>query len=467
MWFIIKPINMQRKKYQVFTPESVVEKMLDFLGYNGELIINKKIIDISCGDGAFLVSAAERLIAECKNKNLATKEIMEKCSQNICGIEIETEYYKKCIKRLNEVIKKHFKKLCIKWKNVNNGDGLLHSEGNYDFVVGNPPYISYKDISSEQKEYLRNNFLSCKQYRFDYSFAFIEKSLNILSDQGKGCIISPINMYRIKSGIGIKELIRPYLDIIVDVTEDNIFPRVLTNPVISVFSKTKKTNEIILLKRDLAPRKLPRETFENDINLFINVGSRRFGDYFSVHNGVATLYNEAFIVNSDSDLESEVLMNARSPKFSRFNLDKKIIFPYLFSNGTINKIDEKEFFKKYPKAYLHLLNYKTELLNRKSSPNTSWFEYGRSQAIADMQKPKIMIPAIMSKNVMPVMLDKNDVVFAGFYVVEKDPTNHPLSEAFEILSNTKELYGYIKHSGVKMNGGSFRYSPKALEDFKF
>ena len=43
---------MQRKKYQVFTPEAVVEKMLDLLGYKGELIINKRIIDISCGDGA-------------------------------------------------------------------------------------------------------------------------------------------------------------------------------------------------------------------------------------------------------------------------------------------------------------------------------------------------------------------------------------------------------------------------------
>ena len=38
---------------QVFTPNFMVEAMLDYCGYRGELVLKKHVIDNSCGDGAF------------------------------------------------------------------------------------------------------------------------------------------------------------------------------------------------------------------------------------------------------------------------------------------------------------------------------------------------------------------------------------------------------------------------------
>ena len=47
--------NKKSKKIgQVFTPEYLVNNMLDYIGYIGSDIIRKHIIDNSCGDGAFL-----------------------------------------------------------------------------------------------------------------------------------------------------------------------------------------------------------------------------------------------------------------------------------------------------------------------------------------------------------------------------------------------------------------------------
>ena len=458
---------MVRKKYQVFTPKNTVNDMLDYIGYTGPSIVGKRIIDLSCGDGAFLCLALKRLISECKNQHLPDKIILDICNRSIYGIEIDEKCHSECIKNLNAIIKNVFSKKCIKWKNVINSDGLNFSESGFDFVVGNPPYISYRDMSNQDRDNLREKFESCKSNRFDYSYAFVEKSLSILSDSGVGCIICPINMYKIKSGELIKNIMRPYLSTIVDVTEDNIFPNVLTNPVISVFDKKIKKDDVLLRKKKSKKRTLDRNNFENEIIGFRQSGAHRFGDFFSVHYGVATLLNEAFLVFDDKKIEKDLLKQARSPRFERYGIIANIVFPYIISSNKIKRIKEVDFSKKYPLAYNHLSNYKDKLLIRKSSAGVRWFEYGRTQALESAFVEKIMMPAIMSEGVKPVLLGKNDIVFAGLYVTSKDLINHPISEAYDILSNNMILYNYIKHAGIKMNGGSYRYGPEILENFRY
>ena len=46
-----------------FTPPPVVEFMLDRVGYRGRGILERKLLDLSCGSGTFLVAAARRLLA--------------------------------------------------------------------------------------------------------------------------------------------------------------------------------------------------------------------------------------------------------------------------------------------------------------------------------------------------------------------------------------------------------------------
>ena len=77
-----------------------------------------------------------------------------------------------------------------------------------------------------------------------------------------------------------------------------------------------------------------------------------------------------------------------------------------------------------------------------------------------------MISSIATNCLKPVLLDKDDVVCAGFYVVAKDPLKSNLDDAFEILSQ-KRLYNYIKDVGVKMSGNSYRFSTKDLENYRY
>jgi adenine-specific DNA-methyltransferase len=54
--------NKDKTKYsgQVFTPDYLVGNMLDYSNYNDKNILQKHIIDNSCGEGAFLIEIVER-----------------------------------------------------------------------------------------------------------------------------------------------------------------------------------------------------------------------------------------------------------------------------------------------------------------------------------------------------------------------------------------------------------------------
>ena len=53
----------------------------------------------------------------------------------------------------------------------------------FDVVIGNPPYISVENLSSEMRDYLLSNYDACKG-RTDIYIGFLEKSLSLLSEQG-------------------------------------------------------------------------------------------------------------------------------------------------------------------------------------------------------------------------------------------------------------------------------------------
>ena len=67
---------------QVFTPNHIVDLILDEVGYFGEKIINRKILEPSFGDGAFLIKIIQRLIDTCKasNKTVNKRQLSHRCA---------------------------------------------------------------------------------------------------------------------------------------------------------------------------------------------------------------------------------------------------------------------------------------------------------------------------------------------------------------------------------------------------
>lgn len=66
----------------------------------------------------------------------------------------------------------------------------------YNFVIGNPPYLSFglrgaNSLTAEYKDYLRQEYSASAQYKLSYYVLFMQRGIEMLSDQGKLGFIVP------------------------------------------------------------------------------------------------------------------------------------------------------------------------------------------------------------------------------------------------------------------------------------
>lgn len=78
----------KKSKGRVYTPDYIVNNILDMAHYVGDNIIEKHVIDNSCGDGAFLCSIISRYCETALEKGISTKSLKEHLEKYIHGIEI-------------------------------------------------------------------------------------------------------------------------------------------------------------------------------------------------------------------------------------------------------------------------------------------------------------------------------------------------------------------------------------------
>src|SRR5437016_2354607 len=138
-------INNIKNLGQVSTPDSIVDFMLDDIGYKEESMLNKHILDNSCGDGAFLKNIVKRYVKIAQEENLPYEQIKKGLETYIHGVEIDATIYKKCLKNLNSIFLANY--------DIKLGDALFISDynGKMDFVVGNPPYVKIHNLNGQTK----------------------------------------------------------------------------------------------------------------------------------------------------------------------------------------------------------------------------------------------------------------------------------------------------------------------------
>src|ERR1700722_21022097 len=167
---------------QVSTPDSIVDFMLDAAGYKGESILNKHILDNSCGDGAFLKNIISRYIKVAQEKNFSSAEIKKGLETYIHGVEIDTTAYKNCVKNLNSIFPANY--------DIKLGDALSIKDYDkkMDFVVGNPPYVKIHNLNGEYKR-----LISQKQLKgmVNLYLLFYLLSFQKLNSTGKLIYITP------------------------------------------------------------------------------------------------------------------------------------------------------------------------------------------------------------------------------------------------------------------------------------
>ena len=469
---------MEEKTCKVFTPLEMVNHILDKIGYI-EHLYGKKVLENSCGTGNFLCEIVRRYIIDGRKNGRSDENIKEGLSKDIKGIEKEQDIYQKCIANLNRTALE-FGIMNVCW-NVELGDALaMECRPVYQFVVGNPPYITYYNLPVEDRELIRDKYVVCKQGKADYYYAFTESALNSLAEDGIMAYLIPNNFMKNRYSEAMRKYILPYLKELEDFKFKKLFENRQTSSAVIVCAKNSDVKSF--LYRDY-------ETGENQIvnkdNLhgkwtlnfsYSNVIDKiRFGDCFQVSAPVATLLNDAFVIKDfrksgdciEKDgyrLEREGLRQAASPKSLQYVENNYVIFPYYYIDGKCCRYTEEEFKNQFPQIMEYLKQFETKLLKRNADKNSKWFEYGRSQALAHINQRKLMLSTLITGEVKFYSLDVETVPYSGMYIV---PRGDYTIEQAEIILSSKEFYDYIKEIGIHANGKTYRISPRDVEEYIF
>ena len=467
-----------KKKCQIFTPTSVVIRMLDDINYKSGLY-GKKVLDHSCGNGQFLKEVVYRYIRDCKEQGFPAKKIRLGLSQDIWGFELDEDCFLECIRTLTNITNEHGLG-AVKWKIFNCDSLRVPIEQRFEYIIGNPPYLSYWDIPISERKFIRDSYDSCKNGACDYCFAFVECALSLLSDNGVLTYIIPSSIFKTRAAQELRNMIKPYVRSIYDYKTKKVFDNALTSSAIIILDKADEfkalsyidiTREISFLinKENLGDIWV----FRDDISI-IPKGAHRFGDYFRVSTSIATQYNKAFVLigwEEDGTLlkgpngvivEKEATRKAASPKRRITKCCERIIFPYYYKNGKKCRYTENEYKTLFPFAYKYLLTNKDNLLKRDSDKKAAWFEYGRSQALDHLEQPKILLSSVITDNVNVFKLNKYEIPYSGMYIV---PIGTLSADDGIRLLKADEFKNYVDAVGVHVNGNSMRITARNIDNY--
>jgi len=217
---------------QFYTPKSIVNKILDNITFRKSLnIMDKKIIDLSCGSGSFLIEIVNRIIERFISKknltdplNLTTeqaKELILFIKKNIYGIDINPIACILCqlnihiqLMEIYKSISEKDKEFDIPFFNIFNVNALSLSKlkelgvqsDSFDFVIGNPPYIFIRDLSKSLKSIIEKNF-ETNEGQYDIYQIFIELGIKLLKNQGYLGYIIPDSVLALSNRRAIRKYI--------------------------------------------------------------------------------------------------------------------------------------------------------------------------------------------------------------------------------------------------------------------
>ncbi len=199
-----------RQNYgEVFTRRWVVDVLLDLTDYTVERDLGAlRLLEPSCGSGAFLGPAVERLLASAGEHRRTFASLggaIRAYDLQPVHVEVSRALCRELLADAG-VADDVAAGLVAKW--VQHGDFLLSAmdDGPADIVIGNPPYIRYDDLSDEIAVEYRRSWATMRG-RGDIYVGFIERSLRMLAPGGRVGIICADRWMRNQYGAALRELV--------------------------------------------------------------------------------------------------------------------------------------------------------------------------------------------------------------------------------------------------------------------
>jgi len=478
-----KTYGKEKLTGQIFTPDFIVKKILDDVNFKNKTCLGKTILDPACGDGRFLCEVAERIIKFSSENKL--KENLEK----IQGWDIDKVALEDARKNLNKFIEDF--KFKINWKLIQKDTLKEKTAEQFDFIIGNPPYIRIQHLEKKQREYIQENYNFCRKGSTDIYIAFFESAYKLLNENGICGFITPNTYFNTETGKELRRFFETEKNIIqiTNYGAIQLFENATTYSAITIFSK-QKHNTFLYQKADsknnFSERKIQFSelTKLNFWQLSVNKASKetgkRLGDICDIHVGITTLADRAYIfeiieqngkivtvstkLKGKVEIEKQILKPIIKASLLANSNDKQnrvILFPYKINNGKNVIIKEQELIRNYPLAHKYLLSVKDVLDKRDNGKlnKVAWYAFGRTQSLNSSFGNKILFSPMNKKPNFILSEDEKSTFYSGYCIKYSGNYKKLLKQL-----NSKRTEEFINISSRDFRGGWKAYNKKILQE---
>lgn len=483
----------------IFTRSEVVDFILDIAGYTpNHPLHERRFLEPSSGKGDFLLPAISRLLAAWQMSGQSGL-IVNVLGEAIRAVELHHDTFKTTREAVKSLLIEHGIKLqdanelVGRW--LHQGDFLLSNFTiQFDYVVGNPPYVRQEMIPAPLLVQYRKLYTTMYD-RADIYVAFIERSLSLLSDDGRLGFICADRWMKNKYGGPLRRYISKgfHLNAYVDMTDTPAFKsdviaypaitlisrvnggptRVAHKPEIEKFSLSVLSNLILAkelpkgceLVREISGvisgtepwllgssdqlavvRKIERDyPVIEDVGCKIGIGvatgadSAFIGDYASMN---VEASRKVRLVTTRDIVSGEVVWQGRG-----------VINPFLDNGGLVN-------LNEFPRLRAYLEKNRDAIAGRhvaKKSP-TNWYRTIDRITPALAAKPKLLVPDI--KGAAHIVFEEGRLYpHHNLYFITSEEWDLRALQAL-LMSAVARLF--VATYSTKMKGGFLRFQAQYL-----
>ncbi len=478
--------NTKHKFGQYFTPKIVA----DFMIRLADISVHSKILEPSCGEGVFL-----EILQNKGYNNLTAYEIDPDLGTTFPFVRYESFV-------------------------------SANIDEKFDLIIGNPPYIRWKNLEKELKQELSVNLIWNKYFNSlcDYLYIFILKSIQLLDENGQLIFICPEYWMNTTHSVSLRNYMvqNGSFSEIYHFNETPMFDSVTVSIVIFKFVKSKekvekikvakfyahqkltsetlqkiqhqiplkdaeylevsqfKTNQRWLLQSDLVRKELQQlelicqKHISTPLSGFFEKETVEFntiGDICDIGNGLVSGLDKAFQVNGhelNSGEKSAIMSVVKAKDLKPFFA--KNITQYIFINCYL---EESEFEKLYPNFYAHFQKHKSDLEKRyQYNRKINYWEWVFLRNFNLFNKPdkRIFVPCkerISNKNYFRFALVEGGIFpTQDVTAIFRKPKTQESIEYILAYLNQPIIFDWLKSNGI-VKGNIVEFSERPIASIPF
>lgn len=494
----------------VYTPKYIREYIVEkCIGEKSINIGNLKCCDLACGCGGFLLSLSKKI------KSYTNKSYYEIFSENIYGLDI-TDYSINRAKLLLALFAISQGEDIVEFVfNIRQGNSLnynwfeefeeLENRDGFDVIVGNPPYVTSRNMDDETISLLKNWEVASSGHP-DLYIPFFQLGIENLNETGILSFITVNTFFKSVNGRALRKYFAANSsDLkIIDFGGEQVFKSRSTYTCICFITKSDNGNIRYLKSTSRNLETIEDNMFSiiayNNVNNITgwhlntfdvvsiikkieNTGSP-IGEIYNYRTGIATLRNNIYKFHPISTtenyfelekngnkylIEREVcreIINSNKVKSSDqlVTLKEKIIFPYNMINGKAKVIKEEIFKSKYPYCYEYLIANKSDLAKRDKGNREyeEWFAYGRNQSLEIGGNFKLFFPHLCS-TVYSVICDDRNLLYYNGEAILSNSLNELL--VLKAIMESDLFWYYIVNSSKPYSSNFYSLGKNYIKNF--